>query len=64
MLGNFPISVSYDRTGNILIGMDILRNLNIFIGNNTIGETILLARKNETQTFVAELSKLINVKRV
>ena len=64
MLGNFPISVSYDRTGNILIGMDILRNLNIFIGTNTIGETILLACKNETQTFVAELSKLINVKRV
>ncbi len=33
-LGDFPISVSYDRTGNTLIGMDILKKLEIFIGKN------------------------------
>ena len=63
-LGSFPISVSYDRTGNTLIGMDILKNLEIYIGKNKTGETVLIACKQETKGFVAALSDLIDVKRV
>lgn len=39
-LGDLDISVSYDRTGNILIGMDILKILEIHIGTNSNGETV------------------------
>lgn len=63
-LGDFPISVSYDRTGNTLIGMDILKKLDIFIGKNKSGETVLIACKQETKSFVAALSELIDVKKV
>jgi len=37
------VNVSYDRTGNILIGMDILRNWDIHIGTTKYGKTVLLA---------------------
>lgn len=65
-LGNFPISVSYDRTGNTLIGMDILKMLDIFIGKNKEGETLLIACPNKytSQSFVAALSELIDVRKV
>lgn len=63
-LGNFPISVSYDRTGNTLIGMDILKRLDIFIGKNNLGETVLIACQQETKSFIAALSELVDVKKV
>ena len=38
------VKVSYDRTGNILIGMDILSQMDIHIGKSRIlGKTVLLA---------------------
>jgi len=59
-IGNFPVSVSYDRTGNILIGMDILKNLEIHIGESSEGKTFLLASplKHHSETYLAELEKL------
>lgn len=63
-LGDFPISVSYDRTGNTLIGMDILKKLEIFIGKNQSGETVLIACQQETQTVLAALSELMDAKKL
>jgi len=41
------VNISYDRTGNILIGMDILSKLDIHIGKSKIlGKTIFLACPN------------------
>ncbi len=38
------VKISYDRTGNILIGMDILSQMDIHIGNSrTLGKTLFLA---------------------
>lgn len=38
------VKVSYDRTGNILIGMDILSQMDIHIGKSRIlGKTVFLA---------------------
>ena len=38
------ISVNYDRTGNVLIGMDILSQMDIHIGKSKIlDKTVLLA---------------------
>ena len=37
-----PIRINYDRTGNILLGMDILRDWDIHIGTIDTGETIFL----------------------
>ena len=63
-LGDFPVSVSYDRTGNTLIGMDILKKLKIFIGKNNLGETVLIACQQETNSFVAALSELVDVRKI
>lgn len=43
MLSHDKIYVNYDRSGNILIGMDILENWDIHIGKDDTGETIFLA---------------------
>lgn len=37
------IGINYDRTGNILIGMDILKMLDIHMGTDSNGEFIMLA---------------------
>ncbi|MCM1089748.1 MAG: hypothetical protein NC413_02820 [Muribaculum sp.] len=38
------VKVSYDRTGNVLIGMDILSQMDIHIGRSKIlGKTVLIA---------------------
>lgn len=37
------IRVNYDGTGNILIGMDILKDWDIHIGTTETGETYLIA---------------------
>ena len=43
------VNISYDRTGNILIGMDILSKLDIHIGKSKILEkTIFLACPNNS----------------
>lgn len=46
-LGGYDVKVSYDRVGNILIGMDILKNWDIHIGKSMMpeetGETVFLA---------------------
>ena len=62
----FSNAVSYDRTGNTLIGMDILKKLDIFIGKNKEEEIVLIAcpGNQESQSFVAVLSELIDVKKV
>jgi hypothetical protein len=42
--GQIDVGVNYDRTGNILIGMDILSQMDIHIGKSRIAnETVLLA---------------------
>ena len=42
-MGDFQLRLNYHRTGNILIGMDILKTWDIHIGKIKSGETILLA---------------------
>ena len=42
-IGNFQLRLNYHRTGNILIGMDILKTWDIHIRRIKSGETILLA---------------------
>lgn len=37
------VKVSYDRTGNILIGMDVMKDWDIHIGKTKTGDTIFLA---------------------
>lgn len=42
------VKVSYDRTGNILIGMDILSEMDIHIGKSRLlGKTVFLACPND-----------------
>lgn len=42
-INSSSVKVSYDRTGNILIGMDILKNWDIHMGTTKNGKTVLLA---------------------
>lgn len=42
-LGGRSVQVSYDRTSPILIGMDILSELDIHIGNGKNGKHVFLA---------------------
>ena len=43
-IGKLEIGINYDRTGNILIGMDILSQMDIHIGKSKItGKVILIA---------------------
>ena len=43
-ISNDHVKVSYDRTGNILIGMDVLSQMDIHIGKSKIlGQTIFIA---------------------
>lgn len=42
-LGNTEVKVNYDRTGNILIGMDVISTWDTHIGTLNTGKTILLA---------------------
>ena len=43
MLGDVKIGINYDRTGNILLGMDILKDWDIHIGTIKNGDTIFMA---------------------
>lgn len=61
---NTNIKVNYDRTGNILIGMDIISTWDTHIGTLNTGETLLLAcPKNRLNfTYFKELEKFFNLK--
>jgi hypothetical protein len=54
------VKLSYDRTGDILIGMDILKDWDIHIGNTEIGETVFLACPNNqlNDEYYKELNRL------
>ena len=58
------VNISYDRTGNILIGMDILSKLDIHIGKSKILEkTIFLACPNNSinQVYLNALKQHLNI---
>lgn len=61
-IGDLKVKISYTRTGNILIGMDILSKLDIHIGKTSEGETIFLAcpldRINDE--YLLEVERLFN----
>lgn len=70
-LGNYEIGdcearISYDRTGNILIGMDILKLMDVHIGTIDTGETVMLACKRGelSKEYREELNSLFDVRRV
>ncbi|MCR4789215.1 MAG: hypothetical protein K5888_11560 [Lachnospiraceae bacterium] len=65
-IGDCDIRISYDRTGNILIGMDILKLLDVHMGTIGTGQTILLAcRKGKlSQAYREELNKLFDVRKI
>ena len=54
------VKVSYDRTGNILIGMDVLSKMDIHIGKSKLlGKTIFLACPNDriNQEYLSALKR-------
>ena len=57
------VKVNFDRTGNILIGMDILKNWDIHIGTIETGETIFLACPKDqiNDEYLLELEKLFRI---
>ena len=66
LLGDYEVSVSYDRIGNILIGMDILRTLEIHMGRISTGEIVMIAcpKNNISLDYRDELNKLFDVRRI
>ena len=42
-LGDYSVLVSYDRTGNVLIGMDIIKTMDAHIGKTKQGDIVLIA---------------------
>ncbi|MBQ9438488.1 MAG: hypothetical protein IJU50_09150 [Lachnospiraceae bacterium] len=65
-MGDIDVLVSYDRVGNILIGMDILKNLEIHIGTLQTGETVLLAcqKGDLSDEYRERLNQLFDVRRL
>lgn len=65
-LGDYEILVSYDRIGNILIGMDILQTLEVHMGKISTGETVMLGcpKSNIVQGYRDELHNLFDVRRI
>ena len=63
-ISDCDVRISYDRTGNILIGMDILKKLDTHIGTIETGETVLLACKkdNLSNEYRKELNSLFDVR--
>lgn len=57
------VKVNFDRTGNILIGMDILKDWDIHIGTISTGETIFLACPKDriNDEYLLELEKLFGI---
>ncbi len=70
-IGGLPIEqntiyVNYDRKGNILIGMDILKSWDIHIGTIESGETIFLGcpKSQWNSDYFIELERLFGIKRL
>ena len=65
-IGDVDVRISYDRTGNILIGMDILKSLDVHIGTIETGETVLLGCNKGmlTQGYRDELNSLFDVRKI
>lgn len=63
---NSNIRVSYDRTGNILIGMDILKHLDCHIGKTSSGNTIFIAcpDNNLTHNYLTRLHQLTHTSHI
>lgn len=57
------VKVSYDRTGNILVGMDILKDWDIHIGTINTGETVFLACPKDQLNgeYFRELNRLFGI---
>ena len=58
------VKVSYDRTGNILIGMDVLSQMDIHIGKSKIlGKTVFIAcpYKSMNQEYLEALSQHFDI---
>lgn len=57
------VKVSYDRSGNILIGMDILKDWDIHIGTIDTGETIFLGCPKDqiNDEYLQELENTFNI---
>ena len=57
------VKVSYDRTGNILVGMDILKDWDIHIGTVNTGETVFLACPKDqlNDEYFRELNRLFGI---
>lgn len=57
--------INYDRSGNILIGMDILKDWDIHIGTIDTGETIFLGCPKEqiNNGYLQELENTFNITR-
>lgn len=62
-LGNRCIRVNYDRTGNILLGMDILKDWDIHIGTTDNGETIFLGCPKDqiNDEYLQELERTFHI---
>lgn len=62
-INSSSVKVSYDRTGNILIGMDILKNWDIHIGTIDTGETVFLACPKDrlNDEYFIELNRLFGI---
>ena len=65
-MDNQMVRISYDRSSNILIGMDILKELDVHMGTTVDGVTVMLACKRGalTEDYREELNRLFDVKRV
>ncbi len=57
------VKISYDRTGNILLGMDILKDWDIHIGTIDTGETIFLGcpKTQINDDYLQELEKTFHI---
>lgn len=65
-VGDVEVSVSYDRTGNILIGMDILELLEAHIGEDVSGNIVFIACNKSVNCpeFDKKLESLFSLKRI
>ncbi len=65
-IGNAEVKVNYDRTGNILIGMDVISTWDTHIGTLSTGETILLAcpKKYVNAEYYKELERFFRLRPV
>lgn len=62
-LGDIDIHVNYNRKGNILIGMDIIKKWDIHIGEDKDGNLVMLAcpRDKITKEYYNEVNKLFDL---